>query len=305
MIECIETGNLVVINRNKPLIGVNMKILVTGAKGQLGSEIVRDLKAIGIECIGTDIEDFDITREEATSNFIINYCPDIVIHCAGYTLVDSAEDNRDICMNVNYLGTKNIALSCKRIYAKLIYITTDYIFDGTKTIPYEVNDDANPLNVYGLSKLMGEEVVIKKLEKYFIIRVSWMFGHSQNNFVQKIIKLGKEKEIINVIDDQIGSPTYTCDVAELIIEIGLTEKYGVYHATNEGSCSWAEFAEEIVRQANLKCKISRAKSHDYGSKAVRPKNSRLSKQSLLDNGFKLLPTWQDALSRYLKKENVR
>lgn len=282
-----------------------MKILVTGAKGQLGCDMIKELKTCGIECIGVDIEDFDITNEDATNEFVKNYCPDVVIHCAGYTLVDSAEDNRDICMNINYIGTRNIALSCKEINSKLIYITTDYIFDGTKKLPYEVNDEANPLNVYGLSKYLGEKSIQEEINNYFIIRVSWMFGHSQNNFVEKVIRLGKEKDRINVIDDQIGSPTYTCDLANLIINICRTEKYGVYHATNEGFCSWAEFAEEIIKKAGLECEINPIHSEEYGSRAKRPKNSRLSKQSLLLNGFSLLPSWKDGLCRYITSRECR
>lgn len=281
------------------------KVLVTGAKGQLGYDVFKELQSRDIECIGVDIEDFDITDEEATIEFIKNYYPDVVIHCAGYTLVDSAEDNRDICMSVNYAGTKNIVMSCKETNSKLIYITTDYIFDGAKTLPYEVNDEANPLNVYGLSKYLGEKLIQKEIDNYFIVRVSWMFGHSQNNFVEAMIRLGKEKDKINVIDDQMGSPTYTCDVADLIIRMGMTEKYGVYHATNEGFCSWAEFAKEIMKKAELKCEINPVHSDEYESKARRPKNSRLSKQSLLVNGFTLLPSWEDALYRYIKSRECR
>lgn len=282
-----------------------MKILVTGAKGQLGSEIIGMLKKSDMEYIGTDIEDFDITEEKETASFIQNYHPDIVIHCAGYTMVDNAEDNKDICMKVNHLGTRNIVSSCKETNSKLIYITTDYVFDGNKSMPYEVMDVANPLNVYGLSKLLGEKEIINQLEKHFIIRVSWMFGNSKNNFVQKILKLGKINEEIGVIDDQIGSPTYTYDVAGLIIKMGLTEKYGVYHVTNEGFCSWAEFAREIVRITGLKCKIRPINSEEFEARAKRPLNSRLSKKSLVENGFYLLPPWQDAIGRYLNTLNVR
>lgn len=280
-----------------------MRILVTGAKGQLGYDVIKELRARGIEHVGVDVEDFDITDEKATTKFIKNYYPDTVIHCAGYTLVDSAEDNKETCMNVNYGGTKNIVLSCKEINSKLIYITTDYIFDGEKTLPYEVNDTANPLNVYGLSKFLGERLIQEEISNFFIVRVSWMFGHSKKNFVEAIIRLGKENDKVNVIDDQIGSPTYTCDVADLLIRLAETEKYGVYHATNEGFCSWAEFANEIMKRAGLKCKINPVHSDKYGSKAKRPKNSRLSKQSLLVNGFMLLPSWENALCRYINSRD--
>ncbi|HEX2944792.1 MAG TPA: dTDP-4-dehydrorhamnose reductase [Clostridia bacterium] len=282
-----------------------MKILVTGAKGQLGSEIIKVLIAKGYDCIGTDIGDFDITDEDASRRFIVGYYPEIVIHCAGYTQVDNAEENTELCMNVNYYGTKNIAAICKDLGSKLVYITTDYVFDGEKQMPYDVFDEANPLNVYGMSKYLGEKVIREQLMKYFIIRVSWMFGHSQNNFVQKILNLAKINNKISVINDQVGSPTYSCDVAKLIVEVGFTEKYGIYHATNEGYCTWAEFAKEIIRQVGLKCEINEVKSYEYSSKAKRPTNSRLSKKSLTENGFTLLPTWQNALNRYLEKENVR
>ena len=278
-----------------------MKILVTGAKGQLGYDVVRELNKRNIEYCGVDIDDFDITDKDRSISFIENYKPNLVIHCAGYTLVDGAEDNRETCMEVNYVGTKNIVLGCKSIKSKLIYISTDYIFDGKKKIPYEINDEPNPSNVYGLSKLLGENFIKEELDNYFIIRVSWMFGPSKNNFVETMIKLASDNNTINVVDDQVGSPTYTADVASLMIDIGLTDKYGTYHATNEGFCSWAEFAREIMLQANLKCKINPINSDDYKAKALRPENSRLSKKSLLDNGFSLLPTWQDALGRYLNR----
>jgi dTDP-4-dehydrorhamnose reductase len=280
-----------------------MKILVTGAKGQLGFDVVKELRKRNIECLGVDIDDFDITDRDKSISFIKDYRPNLVIHCAGYTLVDSAEENKDTCMEVNYVGTKHIVLGCKSINAKLIYISTDYIFDGKKELSYEINDEPNPSNVYGLSKLLGENLIREELENYYIIRVSWMFGPSKNNFVETMIRLGNEKNKINVVDNQIGSPTYTADVASLIIEIGLSDKYGIYHATNDGFCSWAEFAKEIMKQANLKCEINPINSNKYKSKVLRPENSRLSKKSLLDNGFSLLPTWQDALGRYLNSRS--
>lgn len=275
-------------------------ILVTGSKGQLGSELVKQLNNSHYEYKGADINDFDITKREETISFITRVKPTLVIHCAGYTLVDKSEDNKDICMAVNYEGTRNIVQACKETNAKLIFITTDYIFDGKKLTPYEIDDTPNPLNFYGMAKMLGENYVKGAMENYFIVRISWLFGHAHNNFVETMIKLGNQNSVINVVDDQIGSPTYTYDVAKLIISLGLTQKYGVYHATNEGFCSWADFAGEIMYQMNIPCRINPIKTDEYGSKAVRPKNSRLSKKSLVEKGFSLLPPWQDALSRYIR-----
>lgn len=277
-----------------------MKILVTGAKGQLGSDLVKQLDNRNITHFGADRHDFDITDNDKTCSFIKSYRPDLVVHCAGYTKVDDAEENITYCIKVNYEGTKNVALSCKEVGSKLIYISTDYIFDGMKNLPYEVNDNANPLNIYGWSKLLGENCVTEVLKNYFIIRVSWMFGHSDNNFVETIINLAKEKKKLNVVDDQIGSPTYTVDLADKIIEIGQSDKFGIYHVTNEGFCTRARFAEEIIKNLNLRCEINHIKCNEYASKALRPKNSKLSKKSLLESGFSLLPTWEDALKRYLE-----
>lgn len=274
-------------------------ILVTGVNGQLGYDVIKELKNRNIECLGIGRKELDITNKNHVKRYIENLNPECVIHCAAYTAVDNAEDEKEICYNVNVEGTENIARACKTIDAKMIYISTDYVFDGEGNTPFEIDNNKRPKSVYGNTKYEGELKVQELLSKYFIVRISWVFGKNGNNFVKTMIRLGKEKDSINVVCDQIGSPTYTVDLAKLLCNMALSDKYGVYHATNEGFCSWAEFAEEIMRVAKLKCKINYIPTSEYKSKAVRPLNSRLSKKSLSQNGFKLLPDWKDALSRYL------
>ena len=276
-----------------------MKVLVTGIGGQLGYDVMKVLHHRNIDCLGADLAEFDITDFVATEKFIKEYNPDAVIHCSAYTAVDKAEDNRDICYNVNVNGTKNIATVCKSIDAKMIYISTDYVFPGKGDGFYEVNDQTSPINVYGQTKLAGEYAVKDYISKYFIVRISWVFGFNGNNFIKTMLRLGTEKKELNVVRDQVGSSTYTADLAVLLCDMIITDKYGVYHATNEGACSWAEFAEEIFKQADLKVKVNYISSDDYQTKAKRPKNSRLSKSELEKNGFEKLPSWQDALKRYL------
>ena len=278
-----------------------MKILVTGAQGQLGYDVIKELKQRNIECIGTDIAEFDITDFAATSAFITKYHPDAVIHCSAYTAVDKAEDNQATCYEVNVKGTENIAKVCKSINAKMIYISTDYVFPGTGEQYYEVDDQTGPLSVYGQSKLDGENVVRRVVDKHFIVRISWVFGKNGNNFVKTMLRLSKEREAINVVCDQIGSPTYTADLAPLLCDMVVTEKYGIYHATNEGVCSWAEFAEEIFRQAGYSTKVNFISTDQYPTRAVRPLNSRMSKRSLNNSGFNQLPSWQTGVDNYLKE----
>ena len=214
-----------------------MKILVTGVGGQLGYDVIKELEKRNIECIGADRAEFDITDFEATHKFITNYIPDVVVHCSAYTAVDKAEDELELCYLVNAVGTENIAGICKEIDAKMLYISTDYVFDGTKDGFYEVDDEPNPINVYGKTKLAGEKVVQGILEKYFIVRISWVFGINGNNFVKTMLSLGKERGELSVVADQVGSPTYTADLAPLLVDMIQTDKYGIYHATNEGECS--------------------------------------------------------------------
>ncbi len=276
-----------------------MKILVTGINGQLGYDVVKELKNRGIDCLGVDIEEFDITNLKATENFIVNYKPDAVIHCSAYTAVDKAEDDSELCHAVNAEGSKNIANACKKISAKMIYISTDYVFPGTGEEYYEVDDPTGPLGVYGQTKLEGELAVKSILVKYFIVRISWVFGINGNNFIKTMLRLSETNDQINAVSDQLGSPTYTADLAPLLCDMVFTEKYGTYHATNEGVCSWAEFAAEVFEVAGRETKVNFITSDQYLSRAVRPKNSRLSKKSLDDAGFKRLPEWQDAVGRYL------
>lgn len=278
-----------------------MKVLVTGAAGQLGYDVVKVLKQRNMEYLGADIAEFDITDFAATNAFITDYHPDAVIHCSAYTAVDKAEDKQEVCRAVNVQGTENIAKVCKNIDAKMIYISTDYVFPGTGEKYYEVDDQTGPLSVYGQTKLDGEKAVRSTVDKHFIVRISWVFGTNGNNFVKTMLRLGKERKEINVVSDQIGSPTYTADLAPLLCDMVATEKYGTYHATNEGGCSWAEFAEEIFKQVGSSTKVNFISTAEYPTKAARPYNSRLSKTRLDKVGFRRLPSWQDALIRYLKE----
>lgn len=278
-----------------------MKVLVTGVKGQLGYDVIKSLNSRNIENIGAGREEFDITDLEKTREFIVNSNADVVIHCAAYTAVDRAEDEQELCETVNVIGTKNIATVCKEIDAKMVYISTDYVFPGTGEAFYEVDDATGPLSVYGKTKLQGEELVKSILDKYFIARVTWIFGVNGSNFVKTMLRLGKERDVINVVADQYGSPSYTADIAPLLCDMIMTEKYGTYHVTNEGICSWAEFTEEIFRLAGYDTKVNHITTEEYPTKAVRPKNSRLSKEKLVENGFYKLPDWKDALARYLEE----
>lgn len=282
-----------------------MKVLVTGVNGQLGYDVVKRLNARNIECIGVDIDDFDLTDQKQVIDYITDYNPDAIIHCAAYTAVDRAEDDKDLCYNVNVLGTENIALAAKKVDAKLIYISTDYVFKGDGTDFYKPEDAKNPVSQYGLTKSLGEDKVKTLLEKYFIVRISWVFGINGNNFVKTMLRLGNERDSLNVVSDQIGSPTYTFDLAYLLCDMVQSQNYGIYHATNENVCSWADFAKEIMLLGNRNCAINPITTEEYPTKAVRPKNSCMSKDKLIQNGFNKLPSWQDALKRYIDelKEN--
>lgn len=271
-----------------------MKVLVTGANGQLGYDVVKKLNEVGIEHIGTDRSIMDITNEEEVKRVIRDYNPDVVVHCAAYTAVDKAEDEKELCHAVNVLGTRYVAEICKEIDAKMVYISTDYVFDGEGDKPFEVTDKPNPINYYGQTKYEGELEVQKHLENYFIVRISWVFGSHGNNFVKTMLRLGKERDEISVVSDQIGSPTYTPDVADLLIEMIQTNKYGIYHATNEGYCSWYEFACEIFKLTNIDIKVNPIKTEYYPTRASRPRNSRLSKESLTN-----LINWKEALKKYM------
>ncbi len=285
------------------------KILVTGINGQLGYDCLRELKERGYtNVVGTDIEALDITDKNAVDGFINSCKPDVVMHNAAWTAVDKAEQFPEKVYEVNALGTKYIAEACKSGGAKLVYISTDYVFDGKGEGFYEVDDNRNGLSVYGKTKARGEDFVTQILDKYFIVRISWVFGKNGNNFVKTMLRLAQAgKTELNVVNDQIGSPTYTRDLAVLLCDMIQTEKYGVYHATNEGVCSWYDFATEIFRQAGLNVRVNAVSTAEYfksvAQQAERPLNSRLSKKSLEAAGFKKLPDWQSALKRYLTELN--
>lgn len=252
-----------------------------------------------MEVRGVSSKEFPLTDAGAMRRYMEAYRPTAVIHCAAYTAVDRAEDDKETCMAVNAEGTATLARLCRDFHAKMVYISTDYVFPGDGTEPYAVDAPKDPKNVYGQSKLAGEEAVQQILKRYFIVRISWVFGINGKNFVRTMLKLGQTHKALTVVDDQIGSPTYTRDLAVLLADMIQTEKYGVYHATNEGFCSWAEFAAEIFRQAGMDIKVTPVPSSAYPTRAVRPHNSRMSKKSLREAGFSLLPRWQDAIGRYL------
>jgi len=280
-----------------------VKVLVTGVKGQLGYDIMKSLAKRGIDAVGADLEEFDITELEQTKGFITQANPDVVVHCSAYTAVDKAEENKELCYNVNAVGSRNIATVCRELDAKMVYFSTDYVFPGKGEQFYEPEDATGPVSQYGMTKLEGEKAVQEILDKYFILRTSWVFGINGNNFVKTMLRLGKERDTINVVCDEIGSPTYTADLAELVCDMLVTDKYGVYHVTNEGICSWADFTKEIFRQAGYDTAVNPITQKEYGAKAARPLNSRMSKDKLERNGFHRLPLWQDALKRYMEELN--
>ena len=284
-----------------------MRIIVTGCKGQLGFDVSKELLRRGDLPISVDVEEMDITDKVSVEGFMFRTNPDAVIHCAAYTAVDNAEDNVELCRRINSDGTKNIANVCKRLDIKMIYISTDYVFNGNGENYWKPEDEREPLNTYGLTKYEGELAVENTLDKYFIVRISWVFGLNGKNFVRTMLNLGKTHDKLTVVDDQIGSPTYTADLAKLLCDMVHSEKYGRYHATNEGICSWCDFTKEIMKQASeyypeyANVKVTPVSSDAYPTKAKRPSNSRMSKDKLTENGFNRLPTWQDALRRYLKE----
>ena len=281
-----------------------MKVLVTGATGQLGHDVCRVLLQRGIEHRGAGTADFDITDKKTTQDVIGDYHPDAVIHCAAYTKVDPAEDEAELCMRVNAEGTRNVALACRACGAKMLYVSTDYVFPGTGIAPWETEDPTGPLNVYGRSKLAGEQAVCEMLERYFIVRTSWVIGAQGSNFVKTMLRLAETHSRLRVVDDQIGSPTFTADLAPLLCEMIETDHYGVFHATNEGFCSWAELAEAVFRLSGKAAAVEHVSTEEYGAKAQRPKNSRLSKASLDEGGFARLQAWEASLARFLKKERT-
>lgn len=290
-----------------------MKVFVTGVKGQLGHDVMNELAKRGHEGIGVDIDEMDITDEETVNRVITEAAPEAVIHCAAWTAVDLAEDDDKVekVRAVNAKGTEYIAKKCKKLDIPMMYISTDYVFNGKGRHFWEPDDlNREPINVYGQTKYEGELAVEHNLEKYFIVRIAWVFGVNGKNFIKTMLNLGKTREKLTVVCDQIGSPTYTFDLARLLVDMIETDKYGRYHATNEGLCSWYEFACEIFRQAEAMGHSEYDEAHlevepvlakDYAAKAVRPSNSRMSKEKLTENDFERLPSWQDALHRYLQE----
>ena len=290
-----------------------MKILVTGVKGQLGYDVVNELTKRGHEAVGVDIEEMDITDKASVEQVLREVLPDAVIHCAAWTAVDAAEDCPEKVHLVNAVGTENIACLCKELGCKMMYISTDYVFDGQGTVPWQPDcKEYQPLNVYGKTKLEGELAVVNHVDRYFIVRIAWVFGKNGKNFIKTMLNIGKKLDTIKVVNDQIGTPTYTFDLARLLVDMIETEKYGYYHATNEGGyISWYDFTKEIFRQAaqmgrdeysEERLKVYPVTTEEYGvSKAKRPFNSRLDKSKLTEKGFLPLPTWQDALRRYLQE----
>ena len=277
-----------------------MRVLVTGVKGQLGYDVMNELAKRGYEGGGVDVEEMDITDARKVDEVITKAQVDKVVHCAAYTAVDAAEDNVELCRRVNAEGTENIAKVCKRLDLPMVYLSTDYVFDGEGERPWEPDDERDPLNVYGQTKYEGELAVERNLDKYFIVRIAWVFGVNGKNFIKTMLNLAQNHDTITVVDDQVGSPTYTYDLARLLVDMIETEKYGRYHATNEGLCTWYEFAKEIFRQAGVDVKVVPVTSEQFQAKARRPHNSRMDKDKLEAMGFQRLPSWQDALSRYLK-----
>ena len=274
-------------------------ILVTGITGQLGFDVTKELERRGENFIGTTKKELDLSKPDEVKNFIIEKKPSTVIHCAAYTAVDKAESEAELALTVNGLATRKIAEACREIGAKMLYVSTDYVFGGDGETPYEISDEKAPQNIYGKSKLLGEDSVIALLRDYFIVRISWVFGINGKNFVKTMLNFDKRRKKISVVNDQIGSPTYTADVAPLLVDMINSDKYGIYHATNEGFCSWAEFAEEIFKQAGREITVEKIPTSDYPTPAKRPFNSRLSKKTLDEAGFKRLPSWQDAVTRFL------
>lgn len=293
-----------------------MKFFVTGVNGQLGYDVVLELAGRNYQAIGSDIAEsteadfayvsLDITDKSAIEKVLTEIKPDVIIHCAAWTAVDAAEDeeNQSKVYAVNAQGTRNIAEVCKKIDARMIYISTDYVFNGQGTEPWQPDcKEYAPLNIYGKSKLEGELAVSELLEKFYIVRIAWVFGKNGNNFIKTMLRVGQNHDEVRVVNDQIGTPTYTPDLAVLLADMAETDKYGWYHATNEGGyISWYDFTCEIYRQAGMKTRVIPVTTEEYGlSKASRPFNSRLDKSKLVENGFTPLPAWQDALARYLKE----
>ena len=276
-----------------------MKILVTGSTGQLGYDVVREGVKRGFDMIGFGSKDLNLVNEHVVYARVNAIKPDAIIHCAAYTAVDNAEVDQKNCWDVNVNGTRYLVNAAKALKAKFIYISSDYVFNGSGEVPFKELDEPNPAGFYGLTKYEGEKVVKSFLTDWFIVRISWVFGINGNNFVKTMLRLSETRDELNVVGDQVGSPTNTLDLAHLLLDMIQTNKFGIYHATNEGYCNWAEFAEEIFHITRKKVKVHSVRTEEYPTLAIRPKNSRLSKQKLIEQGFNPLPTWKESLKRYL------
>ncbi|MEE1320088.1 MAG: dTDP-4-dehydrorhamnose reductase [Acutalibacteraceae bacterium] len=274
-------------------------LIVSGAKGQLGSDVCSILKKKGEPFIGIDVDTLDITDEKAVVDFFSENKVSCFIHCAAYTAVDRAESEEELCMAVNFKSTENIAKQCGERNAKMLYVSTDYVFGGNGTEPFDTDSPKNPLSVYGKSKYLGEKAVEEYCKKHFIVRTSWVFGENNTNFIATMLRLSESRDEINVVCDQIGSPTYSKDLAKLVCDIAQSEKYGTYHGTNEGFCSWSDLAEKAFEIAGKSTKVNPIKTEEYPTAAKRPLNSRLSKKSLDESGFERLPEWENAVKRYI------
>lgn len=285
-----------------------MKYMITGAGGQLGFDVKRELLSRGVaesNIAAPHLADLDITDQQAVENYVENFRPDVIFHCAAYTNVDGAEQDTEACTKVNVDGTRYLAEAATKLGAKFIYISTDYVFDGTNPEPYTINDPVDPQSVYGRTKYQGE-LAAATCPRHFIVRTAWVFGLNGKNFVRTMLKLSETKSKLTIVDDQIGSPTYTVDLAKFLVDLADSEEYGTYHATNEGFCSWAEFTAEIFRAANIDTKVKKVTTAEYQKiaghpQAKRPQYSELDKSSITDHGFNRLPTWQDATTRYIKE----
>ena len=289
-----------------------MKFLITGYNGQLGYDIVRELEKRGYkDYLAVDRTEMDITDKDTVNKVIGDYKPDVIFHCAAWTAVDKAEEMEDACYNVNVIGTRNVVDASIDVGAKILYMSTDYVFDGKKEGLYVEDDMVNPMSVYGKTKYEGEEEV-RRNPKHYITRISWVFGINGNNFIKTMLKLSETKKELTVVDDQVGTPTYTVDLSRLLVDMALTDKYGTYHSTNEEYCSWAEFAKYIFESNNIDTKVVPVSTEEYvkiagSNQAYRPRNSKLSKEKLKNSGFELLPTWKSATDRYcdeLEKANI-
>lgn len=289
-----------------------MKYLITGASGQLGYDVKRNLLSRGVaeaDIAAPHAAEMDIADSEAVEKYVENFHPDVIIHCAAYTNVDGAESDEDTCRKVNVDGTKNLVAAAKKVDAKILYISTDYVFDGENPEPYEVDAKPNPQSIYGQTKYEGE-LAVREYPKHFIIRTAWVFGINGRNFVKTMLKVANGRDEVSVVDDQFGSPTYTVDLAKFLVDLSESDKYGTYHATNEGFCSWADFTAEIYRDAGVDTKVKKVSTEEYTQiagrpQAKRPHHSKLSKDCIESNGFMRLPSWQDATKRYIDELNQK